>query len=278
MTLGHRDFLAGMTTARTDLLVLAGNRCLGSRLLNVVAHALTYLSRLGEAGCGFIDTALLAFATGPCREFVSLPPNARSATTGRAFFKPTQILPGACYTDVIRFSGHLTSRFHASRIRPAMTETTSSDWQPPDGSWASSAGNRRSMIGNRSRDTSPELAVRRLVHAAGLRYRVAVRPVADVRRTADLVFTRRRVAVFIDGCFWHGCPEHGTMPRTNASYWHDKLTGNIARDRDTDEQLRATGWQVLRFYEHTPTAEIATAVIDAVRGNNGPLTRRAGIP
>ena len=119
-----------------------------------------------------------------------------------------------------------------------MNTITAQSWEPPDGSWASSARARRSMLSNRSRDTSPELAVRRLVHAAGLRYRVAVRPVQSVRRTADLVFTRRHLAVFIDGCFWHSCPEHGTTPKTNADYWREKLERNAFRDRDTDLRLR----------------------------------------
>lgn len=79
-------------------------------------------------------------------------------------------------------------------------------------SWASTPGRRRNMQAIRSRDTKPELAVRRLVHAAGLRYRVGVRPEPSLRRTADLVFTKRRVAVFIDGCFWHGCPEPVSTP------------------------------------------------------------------
>ena len=89
------------------------------------------------------------------------------------------------------------------------------------------------MQGNRSRDTSPELAVRRLLHAAGLRYRVDYRPEPSLRRTADIVFTKQRVAIFIDGCYWHACPEHGTSARANADYWSDKLQRNVARDADT---------------------------------------------
>ena len=111
-------------------------------------------------------------------------------------------------------------------------------------SWASSAAVRRVMQSNRPRDTAPEWAVRRAVHALGLRYRVSVRPEPALRRTADLVFTRARVAVFVDGCFWHGCPEHRTHPRTNATYWAEKIDGTIARDLDTTSQLEATGWTV----------------------------------
>jgi DNA mismatch endonuclease (patch repair protein) len=134
-------------------------------------------------------------------------------------------------------------------------------------SWASSATARKVMLGNRSRDTKPELAVRRLLHADGRRYRVAYRPLPRLRRTADIVFTRQRVAVFIDGCFWHCCPIHGqASTKANSEYWSTKLAGNIARDRDTDAQLQAAGWTVLRFWAHESPFEIAqrvAAVIDS---------------
>lgn len=122
------------------------------------------------------------------------------------------------------------------------------------------------MQGNRSRDTAPELAVRRLVHAMGLRYRVNARPLPKLCRTADLVFTRQRIAVFIDGCYWHGCPEHHRLPRANADYWSAKVRRNRARDAATDETLSAAGWAVLRFWEHERPAEVAEAVRRAVRG------------
>src|SRR2546423_997898 len=94
-------------------------------------------------------------------------------------------------------------------------------------SWASSPAARKVMLGNRCRDTKPELAVRRLLHAAGLRYRVAVRPEPSLRRTADIVFTKQRIAVFIDGCFWHGCARHRPTPaKANSEYWRSKLTRN----------------------------------------------------
>jgi DNA mismatch endonuclease, patch repair protein len=112
-------------------------------------------------------------------------------------------------------------------------------WVPPDGSWASSAANRKSMQGNRSRDTAPELAIRRLLHAAGLRYRVDRRPLNGVRRRADIVFGPAKVAVFVDGCYWHGCPEHYVPPKTNPNYWSPKISGNVARDRDTDPSYSA---------------------------------------
>lgn len=127
------------------------------------------------------------------------------------------------------------------------------------------------MKGNRSRDTAPELAVRRRLHAAGLRYRVTYRPEPALRRTADIVFTKQRIAVFIDGCYWHACPEHATSPRANARYWSAKLTSNAARDVDTTARLRDAGWTVLRFWEHEDPDDVARTVITAVRE-----TRRQG--
>lgn len=133
-------------------------------------------------------------------------------------------------------------------------------------SWASSPGRRRNMQANRSRDTAPELAVRRLLHARGLRYRVAVRPISDLRRLADIVFTKQKVAVFIDGCFWHGCPQHGRMEfRHNEHYWPAKIAGNQRRDTTTTDQLVAAGWRVLRFWEHEPAEMVADAIESAVR-------------
>ncbi|MCH9728201.1 MAG: very short patch repair endonuclease [Actinomycetia bacterium] len=131
-------------------------------------------------------------------------------------------------------------------------------------SWATSEHTRRSMQANRSRDTRPELAVRKLVHAMKLRYRVNARPLANLRRTADLVFTRARVAVFIDGCFWHGCPDHHRQPKNNADYWISKIQRNRARDNDTDTALTLAGWTVLRFWAHQTPDEIAEAVRAAV--------------
>lgn len=121
------------------------------------------------------------------------------------------------------------------------------------------------MQSNRRRDTSPELAVRRLLHADGFRYRVDFAPLGG-RRRADIVFTRRRIAVFIDGCYWHGCPEHATHPKRNADYWGPKLAGNIVRDRETDELLRKAGWLVLRYWEHETPRAVAGAIEEAVCG------------
>ncbi|WP_165986230.1 very short patch repair endonuclease [Streptomyces sp. YIM 98790] len=133
-------------------------------------------------------------------------------------------------------------------------------WVPPPGSWASSAARRRNMQAIRARDTKPEWVIRRLLHARGLRYRVAARPLPELRRTADVVFRPSRVAVFIDGCYWHGCPEHYVSPRTNPGYWSEKVARNVARDRDTDKRLTEAGWLVLRFWEHESSEECAEII------------------
>ncbi len=118
----------------------------------------------------------------------------------------------------------------------------------------------------RRRDTEPELALRRMLHAAGLRYRVDRAPLPGMRRRADVVFSRARVAVYVDGCFWHRCPEHATHPRNNAQWWADKLAANVARDRDTDRRLTEAGWTVVRIWEHEDPAGAAEKVAAAVRG------------
>ncbi|WP_255376137.1 very short patch repair endonuclease [Demequina sp. NBRC 110056] len=132
-------------------------------------------------------------------------------------------------------------------------------------SWASSPAARAVMRGNRKRDTSPELAVRRMVHAAGLRYRVAAAPIPGLRRTADLLFRPARVAVPIDGCFWHSCPEHASSPRANSEYWIPKLARNVARDAETNHLLERAGWTVLRFWEHEDPRDVADTIIRTVR-------------
>ncbi|MCX4962907.1 MULTISPECIES: very short patch repair endonuclease [Streptomyces] len=116
------------------------------------------------------------------------------------------------------------------------------------------------------RNTTPELAVRRLLHAAGLRYRLQVKVPGMPRRTIDIAFPGAKVAVFLDGCFWHGCPEHATQPKANAQWWREKLDKNMARDRETSELLAAAGWTVLRFWEHEAPESVAARVIDARRG------------
>ncbi|WP_308494045.1 very short patch repair endonuclease [Microbacterium terrisoli] len=134
-------------------------------------------------------------------------------------------------------------------------------------SWATSDATRASMKSNRGRDTSPELAIRRRLHAQGLRYRVSIRPLSNIRRTADIVFTRAHVAVFIDGCFWHGCPAHYQAPVNHRGYWADKRARNHERDLETTALLYEAGWTVLRFWEHDVLRDpdaVATAIGEAV--------------
>ncbi|QNG20962.1 very short patch repair endonuclease [Rhodococcus triatomae] len=106
------------------------------------------------------------------------------------------------------------------------------------------------MRAQRRRDTKPEIALRRELHRRGLRYFVDRAPVKDIRRRADLVFPRARLAVYVDGCFWHSCPQHATSPKNNARWWAEKLAGNVLRDRDTDRRLVEAGWTVVRVWEH----------------------------
>lgn len=121
------------------------------------------------------------------------------------------------------------------------------------------------MQSNKGRDTRPELALRSACHALGMRYRVSIRPLPELRRTADLVFTRAKVAVFLDGCFWHGCPQHHTQAATNARYWADKVANNRARDAETDERLTQAGWRVVRVWEHEEPATAAGRIAAVVR-------------
>ncbi len=116
------------------------------------------------------------------------------------------------------------------------------------------------------RDTKPEVALRRELHRRGRRFFVDRPPVTGLRRRADLVFPRRRVAVYVDGCFWHCCPAHATRPRNNAEWWAAKLAANVARDRDTDDRLTAAGWTVVRVWEHedpVAAADRVQAALDA---------------
>jgi DNA mismatch endonuclease (patch repair protein) len=122
------------------------------------------------------------------------------------------------------------------------------------------------MQANRSRDTQPELAVRRILHACGLRYRVATAPLPGLRRRADIVFTRQHIAVFIDGCFWHGCEAHGRKSfQHNTDYWPKKIANNMERDLDTTKRLEAAGWHVMRFWEHESPMEVAAVIEGAVK-------------
>lgn len=128
------------------------------------------------------------------------------------------------------------------------------------------------MQGNKSRDTRPEMALRRELHRRGLRYRVHAQPLPLLSRKADLVFPAARVAVFVDGCFWHRCPEHGNAPRANSLYWSAKLDRNVARDRHTEAALTAAGWHVIRVWEHEDCHDAAdiVALVVLARGKSSP--------
>lgn len=112
------------------------------------------------------------------------------------------------------------------------------------------------------RDSSPEVLLRRHLHGLGYRYRINTPVPGFPRRTIDIAFGRRRVAVFVDGCFWHLCPDHRSLPKRNGEWWLEKLEGNVQRDRETTEHLEAMGWTVIRIWEHTAAAE-AVALIEA---------------
>jgi len=115
----------------------------------------------------------------------------------------------------------------------------------------------RVMSGNRKRDTTPELAIRKLLHASGKRYRINWPvSVGNVRVRPDIVFRSKRIAIFVDGCFWHSCPQHGTAPRTNSGYWEQKFARNRERDITTRAALRKHGWSVIEVWEHEPPAEL----------------------
>ncbi|MDP9280027.1 MAG: very short patch repair endonuclease [Gemmatimonadota bacterium] len=121
------------------------------------------------------------------------------------------------------------------------------------------------MSRQRRRDTAPETMLRSELHRRGLRFRVHARPLPRLRREADVVFVRSRVAVFVDGCFWHGCPEHRTHPQRNAPFWREKIDANSRRDRATDEALVAAGWVAIRVWEHEPIASAADLIEAEVR-------------
>ncbi|MEU8459566.1 very short patch repair endonuclease [Streptomyces sp. NPDC059982] len=141
---------------------------------------------------------------------------------------------------------------------------------------ATTAVVRARMSRQKSRDTSVEVSLRRALHAAGARYRIHRRPVKGVRREADIVFGPARVAVFVDGCFWHGCPVHATWPKNNADFWKEKIEGNRRRDRDTDARIAEAGWLALRVWEHESVEGAAARVLEAVairREQLGPKRR-----
>ncbi len=128
----------------------------------------------------------------------------------------------------------------------------------------SSSAARAVMVGNSRTETRPERALRSLLHSQGFRFFKHRRPESGIRCRADVVFPTERIAVFVDGCFWHSCPIHGTSPSTNSPYWTAKLERNLARDRRNDLELTAAGWLVVRIWEHESPASAAEIVRQAV--------------
>jgi DNA mismatch endonuclease (patch repair protein) len=136
---------------------------------------------------------------------------------------------------------------------------------PPGVSWASSPAVRASMLGNKSVDSKPELALRSALHGVGLRFRKNVRLEAGSTRVrADVVLVRSRIVVFVDGCFWHSCPKHRAVPRTNRRWWRQKLMANAQRDQRQRRTLRRSGWRVIRVWEHEAVTLGTSRVLKAV--------------
>jgi DNA mismatch endonuclease (patch repair protein) len=165
----------------------------------------------------------------------------------------------------------LPGRAQGKAKRPAAAETAESRSATEAAAkgkaypFTADPGRAANMRGNRRADTKPELALRAALFALGYRYRKDLRLDLPARRVRpDIAFTSRRVAVFIDGCFWHACPEHGSKPKSNDWYWSPKLTGNVERDRAADAALAQAGWTVIRLWEHVPLPDAVAAVVDAV--------------
>lgn len=117
----------------------------------------------------------------------------------------------------------------------------------------------------RTKDTAPEKAIRLLLYRSGLRYRVNVQPVRNLNRRADIVFRSVKVAVFVDGCFWHGCPKHGTQAKANAEFWRKKIERNKERDAETNRLLKRAGWKVIRVWEHENPQQAAKKICKVIQ-------------
>lgn len=135
----------------------------------------------------------------------------------------------------------------------------------------------RRMAATSGRDNSRERSLRSALHLRGLRFRLHRRLLKDSRRTVDIAFLRARTAVFLDGCFWHGCPAHRSWPKNNAEWWREKIEANIARDRDTDRRLREEGWTVLRVWEHEAVEMAAERIERTVRGALGQVEKMVSL-
>ncbi|RDS82346.1 very short patch repair endonuclease [Dyella monticola] len=122
----------------------------------------------------------------------------------------------------------------------------------------------RRMAKIRQKGTDAEIALRREIRKMGLRYRVDYEVLKKPRRVADIAFPRRKIAIFVDGCFWHGCPAHATWPKQNAEFWRQKIEANRQRDNDTNDRLQDLGWTVLRFWSHESPSEAAKTIARVV--------------
>jgi DNA mismatch endonuclease Vsr len=154
----------------------------------------------------------------------------------------------------------------AEAWRHARQNGLATDEPLPHGSKASSSAVHAVMRANRGKNTGPELALRGCLHRRGLRYLVNANPLDEGRTTADVVFPRDQVAVFLDGCFWHGCPEHYRPATRNADFWDKKISGNRTRDTRTTEKLMAAGWTVVRIWEHDDPVQAAENIERLIRG------------
>ena len=163
---------------------------------------------------------------------------------------------------------------HVAGLRPA---AVAEPWREP---FASSEPVRDRMSRQRREGTAPEVALRQALHALGLRYRLHQAPLPGLRRKADIVFRPARVAVFVDGCFWHGCPDHGRRRHeVNNWYWPAKIDRNRRRDLDTDHKLTSAGWLVVRVWEHDVAGAGAVVAAERVRaalsGRRSHITRQS---
>lgn len=129
---------------------------------------------------------------------------------------------------------------------------------------------QRRMKATRQRDTAPEQALTAVLRQMGLSFEADKAPIPGHRRRADIVFPTARLAVFVDGCFWHGCPEHGTWPRANAKFWRQKILANVRRDADTNRQLHEAGWEVLRFWAHVDPDAAGLSIQQWLARNKSP--------
>jgi DNA mismatch endonuclease (patch repair protein) len=146
----------------------------------------------------------------------------------------------------------------------------------PATSFASSPRVRRRMQSQRTQDTKPEMLLRRELHRLGVRFRLHTLIVPGTRRRVDICFPSARLAVMVDGCFWHGCPQHSSRAaKVNQWYWPEKIATNRARDSDTDDRLRNAGWEVVRVWEHDDPVVVASVIADRVRERRAELRPRA---